>query len=110
AMRVLGWEWNFFSLGALLLTFGAGLDYSIHILLDRRHHGGEIAPLRQGVLRALGVCALSTIAGFASIAWASNQGLASLGRVCALALAINALVALVLLPWFLERFQPDGAV
>ena len=105
AMRWLGWDWNFFSLGALLLTFGAGLDYSIHILLDRQHHQGDMAKLRGGVIRALSVCALSTVAGFASISWASNQGLASLGRVCALALALNALVALILLPWLIEHLQ-----
>lgn len=102
-MRWLGWEWNFFSLGALLLTLGAGLDYSIHILLDHRRHEGDLTKLRAGVLRALTVCSLSTIAGFASISYASNQGLASLGKVCALALALNALVALVVLPWLLEK-------
>ncbi len=105
AMHWAGWEWNFFSLGAVLLTFGAGLDYSIHILLDRQRHQGDLRKLRRGVIRALSVCSLSTIAGFASISWASNQGLASLGRVCALALALNALVALVLLPWLLEQMQ-----
>ncbi len=102
AMHWLGWDWNFFSLGALLLTFGAGLDYSIHILLDHRRNDGDRAALHRGVLRALRVCALSTIAGFGSIAWASHQGLASLGKICALGMALNALVALVMLPWLLE--------
>lgn len=103
AMRLLGWEWNFFSLGALLLTVGAGLDYSIHILLEHRHTNGNMQAVRQGVVRALSICALSTVAGFGSISWASNQGLASLGQVCALALTLNALVSLVALPWLLER-------
>lgn len=103
AMRLLGWEWNFFSLGALLLTVGAGLDYSIHILLEYRQTNGNIQAVRQGVIRALSICALSTVAGFGSISWASNQGLASLGQVCALALTLNALVSLVALPWLLER-------
>lgn len=97
AMQWLGWEWNFFSMSALLLTFGAGLDYSIHVLLAHRRCGEC-----EDVLRALRVCALSSIAGFGSIAWASNQGLASLGRVCALALALNGLVCLILLPAWLR--------
>lgn len=109
AMRLLGWEWNFFSLGALLLTVGAGLDYSIHILLDYRRTRGDVQAVRAGVIRALGICALSTVAGFGSISWASNQGLASLGQVCALALTLNALVSLIALPWLLERTSPRVA-
>ena len=109
AMRLLGWDWNFFSLGALLLTVGAGLDYSIHILLEHRRTCGDIQAVRQGVIRALSICALSTVAGFGSISWASNQGLASLGQVCALALSLNALVSLVALPWLLERGSPGVA-
>jgi predicted RND superfamily exporter protein len=96
AMSFLGWTWNFFNLAAVLLCVGAGLDYSVHVLLAARH-GETLAPTRQALL----VCSLTSVAGFGSLSWASNLGLASLGRTCALAMAANALVAIFLLPSFL---------
>lgn len=97
SMVLLGLSWNFFNLAAVLLTLGAGLDYSIHMLLGFRRHG-QVLRVQRDVGQALLVCGLSTVAGFGSLAWASNLGLASLGRVCALSLFLNALVAIFLLP------------
>ncbi|MEM1294769.1 MAG: MMPL family transporter, partial [Verrucomicrobiota bacterium] len=97
SMAMLGLSWNFFNLAAVLLTLGAGLDYSIHMLLGFRRHG-DVLRVQRDVGQALLVCGLSTVAGFGSLAWASNLGLASLGRVCALSLFLNALVAIFLLP------------
>ena len=104
AMQLLGVSWNFMNLAALLLALGAGLDYSIHILIDLRRHDGNVRAVQSGVGRALLVCGLSSVAGFGSLAWASNLGLASLGQACAIALAINTAAAVFLLPrawgWF----------
>ncbi len=97
SMVLLGLTWNFFNLAAVLLTLGAGLDYSIHMLLGFRRHR-DVLRVQRDVGQALLVCGLSTVAGFGSLAWASNLGLASLGRVCALSLFLNALVAIFLLP------------
>ncbi len=97
SMVLFGLTWNFFNLAAILLTVGAGLDYSIHMLLGFRRHRDSLQ-VQRDVGQALLVCGLSTVVGFGSLAWASNQGLASLGRVCALALLLNALVAIFLLP------------
>ncbi|CAN5461928.1 MMPL family transporter [soil metagenome] len=99
AMAWLGLTWNFVNLGALLLVLGAGLDYSLHMLLALREEGGDLEAAGRRTGFALLVCAVSTIAGFGSLATASNLGLASLGILCALAMAANALVALFLLPW-----------
>lgn len=104
AMQLFGVSWNFMNLAALLLALGAGLDYSIHILIDLRRHGGDTKAVRGGVGRALLVCGLSSVAGFGSLAWAGNLGLASLGQACAIALAINTAVAVFLLPKLWERF------
>lgn len=92
-------SWNFINLGALLLSLGAGLDYSIHILLSLKEERGDIRATHRSTGFALLVCALSTVAGFGSLSFASTRGLASLGTVCALALAINAAISLFLLPW-----------
>ena len=82
-MALLGWTWNFFNMAAILLTLGAGLDYSIHMLLGLRRHG-DVARVQYDTGQALLVCGLSTVAGFGSLGMASNLGLATLGRVCAL--------------------------
>ncbi|MEO0447171.1 MAG: MMPL family transporter, partial [Verrucomicrobiota bacterium] len=110
AMSLLGWTWNFYNLAAILLTVGAGLDYSIHMLLSLRNHRDPTIA-REEVGQALFVCALSTVAGFGSLSWASNLGLASLGRVCALALFFNALVSIFLLPslWSLVHLRKPSA-
>ena len=97
-MAWLGIGWNFVNLGALLLALGAGLDYSIHMLYAFREHPDDPARACNTTGTALLVCALSTVVGFGSLAFASNLGLASLGLVCALAMAINALTTLFLLP------------
>ncbi len=97
AMAWLGLGWNSFTLPALLLCLGTGSDYYIYVTLDLQDHG-SVERMRARLVRPLLVCAGSSVCGFGSLAWAGNVGLASLGRVCALAIAINLLVALFLVP------------
>lgn len=101
-MAWLGISWNSFTLPALLLSLGTGSDYFIYAALELQQHGSA-ARMRARLLRPLSVCVGASVAGFGSLAWAGNLGLASLGRVCALALALNVLVALFLMPWFWSR-------
>ncbi len=105
-MSLFGWTWNFFNMATLLLTFGAGLDYSVHMLLGFRRQGNRTEWVQRNVGQALLVCALSTVAGFGSLMFASNRGLASLGQMCALGLFLNALVAVFLLPRLWQWFGP----
>jgi len=102
AMSWLDWSWNFYNLAAVLLALGAGLDYSIHLLLALRATG-DPDRVRRETGQALLVCAFSTVAGFGTLSWATNLGLASLGRICALALFLNALIAIFLLPLLWSR-------
>lgn len=97
-MIVLGMQWNFFSLASLLLILGTGVDYSIHILLGLRHSQGDVDHVMRTIGKPISLCGLSTIAGFGSLAFASNQGLASLGIVCALGILFNLLLTLFVLP------------
>jgi len=83
---------------ALPLLLGAGVDYSIHMQLALRRHGGNIAETRAGVGRALFLCAGTTVAGFGSNIWSSNGGLVSLGQVCAAGIAFAYLTSAYLLP------------
>jgi predicted exporter len=97
-MSVLGWSWNLMNILALPLLFGAGVDYSIHIQLALRRFGGDLASVRRTVVKAILLCGLSTALGFGSLALASNIGMASLGRICALGILIISLTAAFMLP------------
>ena len=98
AMSLLGMTWNFFNLAAVLLLLGTGTDYSILLLLALRRNGGDAPAAQKELGLVIALCASSAAAGFGTIGWANNLGLASLGQTCALGLVIDALVSLFLLP------------
>ena len=101
-MRLAGWSWNLLNLMALPLLLGSGVDYGIHMQMALRRHGGNLALVRRNTGHALFLCAATTVAGFGSLAWSSNAGLASLGLVCAAGVASAFIVACWLLPsWWL---------
>jgi predicted exporter len=106
SMAWAGIPWNFFNLAALLLSLGTGIDYSIHVLMALRK-GMDPGSMRTTTGRALLSCCLTTTAGFASLVTARLEGLVSMGLVCALALALNLLVALCLLPMAATRWLPS---
>ena len=96
-MRVLGWSWNLMNLTALPLLLGAGVDYGIHMQLALKRHG-DASVARKTTGRALAVCAATTMAGFGSLAWSSNAGLASLGLVCATGIGLTFMASVLALP------------
>ena len=98
AMGEFGWSWNLMNMTALPLLLGAGVDYSIHIQLALKRYAGDLAQVKRSVGNAIVLCGASTAAAFGSLGFASNPGLASLGRVAALGIAIATLTAVFLLP------------
>jgi predicted exporter len=98
AMSLFGMKWNFFDLAALLLLLGTGTDYSILLLLALKRNGGDAPAAQRELALVIVLCCASASAGFGTISWANNLGLASLGQTCALGLVIDALVSLFLLP------------
>jgi hypothetical protein len=98
AMSLLGMTWNFFNLAAVLLLLGTGTDYSILLLLALRRNGGNAPAAQRELALVICLCASSAAAGFGTISWANNAGLASLGQTCALGLVIDAAISLFLLP------------
>ncbi|MGB8167517.1 MAG: MMPL family transporter [Chthoniobacteraceae bacterium] len=98
AMSLFNLQWNFFDLAALLLLLGTGTDYSILLLLALKRNGGDAPAAQRELALVICLCASSAAAGFGTISWANNMGLASLGQTCALGLIIDALVSLFLLP------------
>jgi predicted exporter/lauroyl/myristoyl acyltransferase len=102
-MRIAGWEWNLMNLLALPLLLGAGVDYSIHMLSSLRRNGGNLNETLRTTGRALLLCGGTTVVGFGSLAWSSNAGLASLGKVCATGIGGVLLISVYLLPFWWKR-------
>ncbi len=104
-MNLFGFTWNFMNVASALLLLGTGVDFSIHMIRSLRETHGDLILTQRTVGTALLLCGITTTTGFASIAWAASEGLASLGRVCALGFAANTLIAIFLLPrlWVLAQ-------
>jgi lauroyl/myristoyl acyltransferase len=98
------------NLTAIPLLIGLGVDFSIHIQLALRRHRGDALAVHRNVGRALLLAGSTTIAGFASLAFSSNAGLASLGRICATGIAVAMLTSVYLLPaWWRTFGQVEAA-
>ncbi len=107
-MKMSGWSWNLLNLMALPLILGTGVDYSIFMQLALRRHGGDLRLAHRSVGRALLLCGGTAIAGFGSLGFSSNAGMASLGRVCAAGIAGNMLFSIFLLPTWWKVFSNGG--
>ncbi|GAA5482541.1 MMPL family transporter [Haloferula sargassicola] len=98
AMRLAGLQWNFLNIAATPLLLGTGLDYGIHILLSLKRTGGHLRHVWNGTGKAVLFCGASTAIGFGSLAFASIDALASLGKVALLGILISMSVSVFLLP------------
>jgi predicted exporter len=108
-MRLANWSWNLLNLMAVPLILGTGVDYSIFMQSALRRHHGDMRLAYIAVGRALLLCGGTAVAGFGSLAWSSNAGMASLGRVCAVGIAGNMLLAVFLLPAWWRRAAHGAA-
>jgi len=109
-MRLAGWQWNLLNLMALPLILGTGMDYGIFMQLALRRCHGDLRLAHRSVGRALLLCGGTAIAGFGSLGMSSNLGMASLGRVCAVGIAANMGLSVLLLPvWWRLAVRRTGA-
>ncbi len=97
SMSWFGLSWNFFTLPALLISLGTGSDYFIYVVLELTATP-HVARMRQRIGRAIVVCVGNSVIGFASLLGANCTGLSNMGLVCALALTLNTLCALFVMP------------
>ncbi|MEM9480123.1 MAG: MMPL family transporter [Verrucomicrobiota bacterium] len=104
-MSLGGMEWNIINLAAVPLLLGAGLDYSIHMLMAVRRLKDNVEEAKQTIGRALLLCGLSSTTGFATVAFSSNRGLSQLGTVCATGLALTMITAVFLLPGWADAWN-----
>jgi predicted RND superfamily exporter protein/lauroyl/myristoyl acyltransferase len=109
-MALAGWTWNLMNLMALPLMLGTGVDYTLFIQLALRRHGGDLNAVRRSVGRALMLCGGTAMAGFGSLGFSSNPGMASLGKVCAVGIGANMLISVFLLPAWWRLFSPKSRV
>jgi predicted RND superfamily exporter protein len=99
AAVLLGLPFNYADVIVLPLLLGMGVDSGIHLVHRFRHE----PPDREGVLhtstaRAVLFSALTTLASFASLGLSSHRGIASLGQLLALGVAMMLVANLILLP------------
>ncbi|MFU8831076.1 MAG: MMPL family transporter [Wenzhouxiangella sp.] len=104
-MALAGWSWNLMNLLGLGLLLGLGVDYSVHIQFALRRCNGDIKRVSATTGRALVLCGVSTASGFGSLAFVSNAGLASLGRICGVGILLMCFVAVFLLPAWWKKFE-----
>jgi predicted RND superfamily exporter protein/lauroyl/myristoyl acyltransferase len=109
-MALAGWSWNLLNLMAVPLILGTGVDYSIFMQLALRRHGGDLVLVQRSIGRALLLCGGTAIAGFSSLAWSSNPGMASLGKVCAVGIGANMIISVFLLPAWWSWLSPKSRV
>jgi predicted RND superfamily exporter protein/lauroyl/myristoyl acyltransferase len=102
-MQMMGWSWNLFNVMALPLLLGAGVDYTILMQLALRRHHGDLAAAHREIGVALVLSCATAAVGFGSLSWASNEGLAGLGRVSAVGILATGFVAIFLLPFWGPR-------
>ena len=65
-------------------------------------------PVRRSVGRALMLCGGTAMAGFGSLGFSSNPGMASLGRVCAVGIGANMIISVFLLPAWWTKLNPNA--
>lgn len=103
---------NFANIIALPLLLGIGIDCSIHMVHRSRNVGNiGVNLLHTSTARAIYYSALTTVAGFGSLAFSPHQGTASMGLLLAVGVLLTLICVLVILPALLhsiERRKTEG--
>jgi len=105
---------NFADVIVLPLLLGMGVDSGIHLVHRARvtwEHNGNL--LGTSTARAVGYSALTTIASFGTMGFASHLGLATLGRLLTLGVMFTVFCNLIVLPALIvlrapKRMNVDG--
>lgn len=94
-----GIPFNFANIIALPLLVGVGVDNGIHMVHRMRSEPPPRADLlATSTSRAVLASGLTTIASFGNLAWSDHLGMASMGQLLTLGMAVTLLATLVLLP------------
>ena len=98
-LALAGVELDLFSVFALLMAIGIGVDYGVHVLHHRMSHcpGGMRAALTH-TAPAILLAAASTVLGFGSLIWSSYPPLQTLGLVTSLTVTTCLVASLLVMP------------
>lgn len=97
-MALAGWHFDFANVIVLPMLLGMGIDNGVHLVHRHRTNPEEEDVLASSTARAVWFAALTTILSFGSLAFAPHRGMASLGRVLTLGVALTLLCYVVVLP------------
>lgn len=103
-MVALGLQMNFMNIFVTTMILGIGVDYGLHMMHrynELKSEGGDVAAGLAETGNAVVVAALTTIAGFGSLALSHYPGLRSTGYVATIGAISTMLVAVALLPAYL---------
>ena len=92
---------NYANVIVLPLLLGIGVDSGIHLV--HRWRSGEQDLLGTSTARGVFWSALTTVASFGSLGFASHRGMASLGQLLTLGVALTLVCNLFVLPALLPR-------
>ena len=98
-------SFNLANFMGLPLLLGIGMDYGIHVL-HRAQEEGRVNMFDHSTGPATTLSALSTVAGFGTLALGGHQGIASLGFLLATGVVGILLAALFVLPALLRVWSP----
>ena len=108
AAVLLGIPFNFADVIVLPLLLGIGVDSGIHLVHRARISGQIRSLLGTSTARAVGYSALTTIASFGTMGFATHLGLATLGRLLTLGVGFTLLCNLVVLPSLIRLRQSSA--
>ncbi len=107
AAVLLGLPFNFADVIVLPLLLGIGVDSGVHLVHRFRH---ESFPrehvLHTSTARAVLFSAVTTLASFGTLGFSTHLGIATLGRLLALGVAIMLVANLIVLPALLTWMHP----
>ena len=103
ATVVIGMPFNFANIITLPLLVGIGVDNGIHIVHRMRYDPpADGTPLRTSTSMAVLACGLTTVASFGNLGFSAHRGMASMGLLLTLGMAVVLAATLVLLPALLR--------
>jgi uncharacterized protein len=103
-MAAAGLALNFANVIVLPVLLGIGVDSAIHLLHRHRREGPQ-SLLRTATARGVLFSALTTMAGFGSLALSPHLGTASMGLLLLIGVSLTTLAMLTVLPALLPKVQ-----
>jgi uncharacterized protein len=102
---VLDLQLNFYNIFMPAAVFGMGIDYSVHFLHRYWESNGQLKLTLFSAGRAIAVAGLTTMVGFAGLAFANHKGLQSMGKLALIGIGLCMIASLTLLPAILQVYK-----